>query len=153
SLASVSQAINSALNLDDALKVITQEAAILMGAKMVSLKFLDESGQWLDLGASFGATDAYIHQPRLSPEERLLGIIVRRQKPLQVENVQLSTRYQNVEVARCEGLFGLLGVPLLFAGETIGVLSVYTGQPYNFSNEEIRILSALAELSAIAIEK
>jgi signal transduction histidine kinase len=32
-------------------------------------------------------------------------------------------------------------------------LSVYTGQPYSFSNEEIRILSALAELSAIAIEK
>jgi signal transduction histidine kinase len=30
---------------------------------------------------------------------------------------------------------------------------VYTGQPYSFSNEEIRILSALAELSAIAIEK
>jgi len=44
-------------------------------------------------------------------------------------------------------------VPLLFAGEAIGALSVYTGQPYNFSNEEIRILSAMAELSAIAIEK
>src|SRR5207248_7952447 len=32
-------------------------------------------------------------------------------------------------------------------------LNVYTGQPYSFSNEEVRILSALAELSAIAIEK
>ena len=32
-------------------------------------------------------------------------------------------------------------------------MSVYTGLPYSFSNEEIRILSALAELSAIAIEK
>src|SRR5208337_2332204 len=30
---------------------------------------------------------------------------------------------------------------------------VYTGQPYSFSNDEIRILSALAELSAIAIHK
>jgi signal transduction histidine kinase len=47
----------------------------------------------------------------------------------------------------------LLSVPLLFAGQVIGTLSVYTGVPYNFSNEEIRILSALAELSAIAIEK
>ena len=41
----------------------------------------------------------------------------------------------------------------MFAGQAIGTLSVYTGQPYNFSNEEIRILCALAELSAIAIEK
>jgi len=44
-------------------------------------------------------------------------------------------------------------VPLIFAGEAIGALSVYTGRPYGFSNEEIRTLSALAELSAIAIEK
>ena len=64
-----------------------------------------------------------------------------------------STRYQNVELARREGLISLLSVPLLFAGRPIGTLNVYTGQPYNFSNEEIRILGALAELSAIAIEK
>jgi K+-sensing histidine kinase KdpD len=44
-------------------------------------------------------------------------------------------------------------VPLIFGGQAIGTLSVYTGQPYSFSNEEVRILSALAELSAIAIEK
>ena len=72
---------------------------------------------------------------------------------MQVENVQTSSRYQNVDVARREGLVSLLSVPLLFAGQAIGTLNVYTGRPYNFSNEEIRILSALAELSAIAIEK
>jgi signal transduction histidine kinase len=44
-------------------------------------------------------------------------------------------------------------VPLIFAGRAIGTLSIYTGRPYSFSNEEISILSALAGLSAIAIEK
>ena len=83
----------------------------------------------------------------------MLGIVVRRKKPMQVENVQTSSRYQNVEVARREGLVALLSVPLIFGGQAIGTLSVYTGRPYSFSNEEIRILSALAELSAIAIEK
>jgi signal transduction histidine kinase len=42
---------------------------------------------------------------------------------------------------------------LLFGGNAIGTLSIYTGKVYSFSNEEIRILTALAELSAIAIEK
>jgi|ERR1051326_1029806 signal transduction histidine kinase len=153
SLASVSQTINSTLNLDDALKVITHEASALMRAKMCSLKLLDESRQFLDLRASHGASETYLSQPRLSVEESLLGIVVRRKKPIQVQNVQLSSRYQSVEIARKEGLVALLSVPLLFAGEVIGALSVYTGQPYSFSNEEIRILSALAELSAIAIEK
>jgi signal transduction histidine kinase len=153
SLASVSQAINSALNLDDALNVITREASVLMHAKMCSLMLLDDTRQWLDLRASFGAGEAYLRKPRLAVEESLLGVVVRRKKPVQIAEVQTSTRYQNVEVAQREGLVALLSVPLVFAGQVIGTLSVYTGQPYSFSDEEVRTLSALAELSAIAIEK
>ncbi len=152
-LANVSRTINSTLNLDDALQVVTREARLLMRAKMCSLMMLDERQEWLDLRASSDAGEAYLSKPRLSVHESLLGVVVRRKKPLQVENVQISSRYQNVEVARREGLVSLLSVPLLFVGEPIGTLSVYTDHPYSFSNEEIRILSALAELSAIAIEK
>lgn len=153
SLASVSQTINSTLNLDDALNVITREACVLMQAKTSSVMLLDDSREWLDLRASFGAGPAYLGKPRLSVEESLLGIVLRRKKPLQVENVQTSTRYQHIEVARLEGLVSLLSVPLVFDGQALGTLSVYTGHPYSFSNEEIHILSALAELSALAIQK
>jgi signal transduction histidine kinase len=153
SLASVSQTINSTLNLDDALKVITREACVLMGARMCSLMLLDDSRQWLDLKASYGAGEAYVNKPRLSLEDSLLGVVVRRRKPMQLANVQTTKLYQNVEVARQEGLTGLLSVPLIFSGQAIGTLSVYTDRPYQFSNEEIRILSSLAELSAVAIEK
>ncbi len=153
SLASVSRTINSTLNLDEALNAVTREACVLMQAKTCSLMMLDESRAWLDLRACFGAGKAYVRKPRLSMEESLLGVVVRRKKPLQVQNVQTSSRYQNVEVARQEGLVSLLSVPLVFAGQAIGTLNVYTEQPYNFSDEEVRILSALAELSAIAIEK
>jgi signal transduction histidine kinase len=153
SLASVSRTINSTLNLDEALRVITREACELMHVRMCSLMLLDESREWLDLRASYGAGAAYINKPRLNIGESLLGVVVRRKKPLQIANVQASARYQNVEVARSEGLISLLSVPLIFSGHAIGTLSVYTVRPYNFSNEEIRILSALAELSAIAIEK
>jgi signal transduction histidine kinase len=153
SLVSVGQTINSTLTLDDALKVVTREACVLMEAKMASVMMVDEAREWLDLRASHGAGPAYIKKPRLSLAESLVGVVVRRQKPLQVENVQTSSRYQNVEVARKEGLLSLLSVPLLFGGQAMGALSVYTGQPHSFSNEEIRILSALADLSAVAIEK
>ncbi|HOX56721.1 MAG TPA: GAF domain-containing protein [Candidatus Paceibacterota bacterium] len=153
SLAGVSQSINSSLGLEDVLRVVTREACALMRVKLASLMLLDESREWLELRASCGAGEAYVKRPRLSVEESLLGIVVRRKKPLQVENVQVSSLYQSVEVARHEGLVALLSVPLLYGGQAIGTLSVYSGVPYTFSNEEIRILSALAELSAIAIEK
>ena len=153
SLIHVGQTIGSALHLDDALRVITREACVLMDAKMCSLLMLDETREWLDLRASFGAGPDYLGKPRLSATESLVGIVVRRKRPIQVENVQTSSRYQNVEVARREGLISLLSAPLVFSGQAIGALNVYTGRPHSFSDEEIRILSALADLSAIAIEK
>jgi signal transduction histidine kinase len=153
SLANVSRTINSTLNLDEALNVVTHEACVLMQAKVCSLVMLDDTRKWLDLRASFGAGQSYLQKPRLNVEESLLGTVVRRKKPVTVENVQVSGRYQNVEVARREGLVSLLSVPLLFGGEAKGALSVYKARPYVYSNDEIRILSAFAELSAIAIEK
>src|SRR6266487_1409344 len=137
-LVSVSQAINSTLNLDDALTVITREACQLMAGKMCTLLLLDDTCEWLDLRASHGASEAYLSKPRLSAAESLLGIVVRRKKPLQVENVQTSSRYQHVDIARRGELVSLLSVPLVFGGQALGTLSVYTGAPHVFSNEEIR---------------
>ncbi len=153
SLVRIGQTINAMLNLDDALRAITREACALMNCKMSSLLLLDETGDWLDLRASYGAGRAYVEKPRLGADESLVGVVLRRKKPLQVDNVQTSSRYQNIAVAEQEGLVSLLSVPLIFAGESMGVLNVYTGRPYIFSNEEVRILAALAELSALAIEK
>jgi signal transduction histidine kinase len=152
-LASVSQTINSTLNLDEALPIITREACTLMEAKMASILMVDESGEYLELRASYGAGEAYLNKPKLNLDDSFLGIVFRRKKPMQLENVQNSALYQNVEMARREGLFSLLSAPLVFGGQAIGTLNIYTGAPRSFSNEEIHILQALAELSAIAMEK
>jgi signal transduction histidine kinase len=152
-LASVSRSINSALHVDEALQLITREACTLMEARMCSLLMLDTTGEWLDLRASFGAGAAYLNKPRLSVDESFMGIVIRRKKPMQVDNVQSSALYQNVTMARVEGLISLLSAPLVFGGQTIGTLNVYTDEPRSFSNEEVNILTALTELSAIAIEK
>lgn len=152
-LASVSQTINSTLNLNEALPIITREACTLMEAKMASIQMVDESGEFLELRASYGAGEAYLNKPKLSLGDSFLGIVFRRKKPMQLENVQNSALYQNVEMARREGLVSLLSAPLVFGGQAIGTLNIYTGTPRSFSNEEIHILRALAELSAIAMEK
>jgi signal transduction histidine kinase len=153
SLVRVSQRINSTVSLDDALQAITQEARTLIGAKVCSLMMVDETGEWLDLRACHGAGARYREKPRLAISESLLGNVVRRHKPLQVEDVQASGRYQHVAVAREEGLVSLLAVPLLFEGRALGALTVYTAQPHLFPDEEVRTLSAYAELSALALEK
>jgi signal transduction histidine kinase len=153
SLLNIARTINSTLNLDEALTVITREACLLMEARLGAVLLLDETREWLDLRACHGAGPAYRDKPRLSVADSLLGGVVRRRKPVQVADVQTSGRYQHPEIAREEGLVSLLSVPLVFTDQVIGTLSVYTGQPHTFSDEEIRLLSALGNLSAVAIEK
>ncbi len=153
SLLKVGQLINSTLSVDDALTVITREARVLMRAKMCSLMMVDPSGEWLDLRAHNGAGKAYASKPRVSLAESVMGIVARRRKPLQVDNVQVSGCYQNVGIARHEGLVSLLSVPLLFSEKAIGTLNIYSGEPHVFSDEEVRTLSTYAELSALALEK
>lgn len=152
-LASVSARINASINLNETLPLITEQARRLMQARMSSLLLLDDSEQWLELRACDGAGRHYLNKPRLLVNESLLGTVVKRRRHIQVENVQQSSLYQHVEIARREGLVSLLSVPLLFQQKAIGVLNVYTSEPHKFSNEEIQILTALAELSAIAIQK
>ena len=152
-LVSVGQSINSSLNLDDVLEGITREAAGLIPAQVASLQLLDATGDWLELRAQHGAGTDYQKRPRLSVDDSFLGSVVRRRKPSQVENVQTSPKYQHPEIARREGLVSLLSVPLEFNEQCLGTLNVYTDTPHAFSNEEVSTLTALSELSALAIER
>ncbi len=152
-LVSVGQSINSSLNLDDVLEGITREAAVLIPAQVASLQLLDATGDWLELRAQHGAGADYQERPRLSAGDSFLGSVVRRRKPSQVENVQTSPQYQHPEIARREGLVSLLSLPLIFNKQCLGTLNVYTDTPHAFSNEEVSTLTALSELSALAIEK
>ena len=153
SLITVGQATNSAVDLDEALAAITREAASLMNAKTCALQLLDESSSHLTLVASYGAGEAYLNKPGVDIAESFLGSVVNLKKPLQIENVQTSNAYQQQDIAREEGLVAMLSIPLEFGGNAIGTLNVYKEETYVFSNDEIHIATALAELSALAIEK
>jgi signal transduction histidine kinase len=153
SLVSVGQTINRTLNLDDVLEAITREAAGLGRARACSLQLLDASGEWLEVRAQYGAGSDYQQRPALSVAESLMGAVVRRRKPVQVGDLLTSAQYQHAEIARREGFISLLSVPLVYSEDCLGTLNIYTDAPHVFSNEEMNTLAALAELSAVAIEK
>ncbi|MDX6765914.1 MAG: GAF domain-containing protein [Candidatus Methylacidiphilales bacterium] len=152
-LVDMGQTIISQDQLDIVLQRIVKESCRLMNAKLCSLMLLDENGKTLALKAWYGASKAYINKPNLPVAESLVGVVVNRLKPLTVLNVIDNQRYLNTELARREGLVSLLSVPLTFESRALGVLSVYTRETHRFSNEEIRLLSAMAGMSAVAIAK
>lgn len=153
-LANIARLTNNAVSLSDVLAWVTREAVALMNAKLSSVLMVPpDDPEMLEVQASHGAGPDYLGRGRLGIEESLVGVVVRRRKPLQVEDVRSSRLYQSTEVARREGLVALLSVPLVLGDVSQGVLNVYLGEPHTFSNEEIQTLSAFAELSAVAIER
>jgi transcriptional regulator with GAF, ATPase, and Fis domain len=152
SLVSVGQVINSTLNVDDALKVIAREATQLLSAKMTSLLLLDSTTPVSRLARELRRGDAYIRKPRLSVEESLVGIVVRRKKPLAIENVQTSSRYQNIELARSEGLVSCSPCRW-FTRPRIGALKYLHRRAAQFFQRGNADRPGARELSALAIEK
>jgi GAF domain-containing protein len=60
--------------------------------------------------------------------------------------------YKHKDIARREGLSSLLCVPMAVKGKVIGVINCYTSKPHEFSEEEIEILTTIANQAAVAIE-
>jgi GAF domain-containing protein len=61
-------------------------------------------------------------------------------------------RLENREEKKAEGIASILVVPVRVNDKAIGVLSLYTSTPREFSEDEAGFLSALAEQGGMAIE-
>ena len=50
-----------------------------------------------------------------------------------------------------EGIRSILSIPIRFRDEVIGVLRIYTTEPVDYTDEDLKFISAIAEQAAIAI--
>jgi signal transduction histidine kinase len=153
SLVDTAQMIISENNFDEILEQITVQTSRLMKARLCSIFLLNDDASELVLRACHGGTELYRDKPNLRMEDSLLGSVVTRHKPVTVVDVGREKGYIQTDIARKERLVSMLAVPLIFTEKAIGVLAVYTQQRHRFSNDEIKLLTALADLSAVAIEK
>jgi signal transduction histidine kinase len=153
SLVDTAQMIISENNFDEILEQITVQTSRLMKARICSIFLLNDDASELMLRACHGGGEPYRDKPNLRMEDSLLGSVVTRHKPAAVVDIGREKGYIQSEIARRERLVSMLAVPLIFADKAVGVLAVYTQQRHRFSNDEIKLLTALADLSAVAIEK
>lgn len=151
-LFSVSTEISSTLELEEVLQRVVAYACRLMDASVSSLLLIDKEAGTLRPAATSGASAAYLAQPDREVTNSLTGEVIHTGRPLYIADVRQETQYAVAALAREEGLCSLLSVPLRTKTAVIGVLNVYTGSPRCFDEGDIRLLTLLANQSAIAIE-
>ena len=146
----VAETINSTLDPQEVLRGIAESATRAMEAKACSLMLLSPDRRELYHSAAYGLSDWYVRkgplQVDLSMAEALRGHTVA------VRDAGSDPRVQYRAQAVQEGIASILCVPMRLRDEVIGVMRVYTSEPWDFDNQDIEFIEAVANLGAIALE-
>ncbi|MEN3014335.1 MAG: GAF domain-containing protein [Endomicrobiia bacterium] len=151
-LSLISSTIVSSKFLDDILSQIVKLTADMFGSKICSIMLLDEKKEELIIKATQSLSEKYKNKPPVKVGSSISGLAVKERKPIFVLDVKKDPRYMFPSIAEEEGLCSMLAVPMVVKDKIIGVLNVYTATEYEFSQEEIDILQAIANQAALAIE-
>ena len=72
--------------------------------------------------------------------------------PVAIYDVAEDPRIQYPKEARKEGIASLLSVPIAIHGQVIGSLRVYTGEPWEFTIDDVNLVQAVAQIAGMAID-
>jgi GAF domain-containing protein len=146
----VTRAVLSVLDVETVLHLITKGIVSSLDIKASALMLLSEKSHRLELVASHGLSQKYLGKGPLYADRSIADAL--RDKPVLVENAPTDDRVQYREEATEEGIASILSVPMVMREQVIGVLRIYTAEPRRFSQNEMDLISAIAEIGAIAIE-
>ncbi len=151
-LSQVSETVASNRLIEDVLQLIVTMTAQMMNSKICSIMLLDEPTGELRIVATQSLSEAYRRKPNLKIGQSISGRAVQERRPIIVPDVIKEQDYMYPDMARKEGLCSLLSVPMMIRDKAVGVINSYTSVPHNFTAEEVKLMQAIANQAAIAIE-
>lgn len=146
---------NSAVDLDQTLEVTAQKVAEELGVDLCSIFFYDELQRILTLRATNGPRPLGGIHYVLRLGEGYSGWVADKGRPLLVRDTLAETAFAGEARAYGPEYRGLMALPIIFFGNVerlIGVISVQTNEPRDFSGEEINFLEVVAGIIAINSE-
>lgn len=151
-LSQVSETVVSNRLLDDVLQLIVAMTAQMMNSKICSIMLLDQDKEELRIAATQSLSEQYRRKPNLKLGQSISGRAVLERRPIIVPDVTRDSDYMYPEMAKKEGLCSLLSVPMLIRDKAVGVINSYTSAPHAFTQEEVKLMQAIANQAAIAME-
>lgn len=149
----VSETVSSNRYLDEILKLVSELASEMTNSSVCSIMLVDEEKQELVLRAAQSSSEEYVKKPPLRIDQSLIGRVVRSGKTVTIPDVASEPDYQYPELAKKEGLQSLVSLPLIVKDHVLGVMNCYTVREHQLTQEEMHMLSIIANQAASAIEK
>lgn len=145
--------INSTLDTREVRKRAIEAATRLMGAEAGSLLLIDRDTGELFFEVALGDKGERLKEIRLRKGEGIAGWVAENGKPVIIHDVQSDPRFFRDADTKSEFVTkDMICVPVKTKDKILGVLQTINKRSDNFDNEDIEILSALANQVAVAIE-
>ncbi|MER3424565.1 MAG: GAF sensor protein [Nitrospiraceae bacterium] len=151
-LSQVSETVVSNRVIEDVMHLIVTMTAQMMNSKICSIMLLDQTSGELRIVATQSLSEQYRLKPNLKVGESISGRALQERRPIIVPDVTRERAYMYPDIARKEGLCSLLSVPMMIRDKAVGVINSYTSMPHSFTTEEVKLMQAIANQAAIAIE-
>jgi GAF domain-containing protein len=151
-LSQVSETVASSRLIKDVLQLLVTMTAQMMNSKICSIMLLDEASGELRIAATQSLSEQYRRKPNLKVGQSISGRAVKERRPIIVVDVSTDRDYMYPDMAKKEGLCSLVSVPMMVRDKALGVINSYTSVPHVFTSEEVKLLQAIANQAAIAIE-
>ena len=142
--------INSSLDVKKIMHILSADVAEALGVKASSVFLIDKETQTLELVASYGLSERYLNRGPLSVEKSMVETI--KGKPVVIKDATTDNRVQYRKEKKEEGIVSVLSSPIMAKEEVIGVLRLYSGVLREFTDDEIMLVTALAQQGGLAIQ-
>jgi len=145
--------LNSTLELAQVLDLIIANAVEMLECEAGSILLCNKEKDCLLFSASTSADSKTLAQISIPLTDSLAGAIFSKNLPLVVNNVDKDIRHNTSVATQIHfHTHSLLGVPMRIQDRVIGVLEALNKKRGKFTEEDVKILTAIASQAAVAIE-
>jgi signal transduction histidine kinase len=152
SLITAGQSLVTKLEQQELFDTITREARTMMQTRGCAL-YLHNDGKGTVRCASF--TNAALTPPpagELPLDSCLVASPIHTRHQVWFADIQSPEFRELLDLPRDPTLRSVLATPMLFEGEVLGVVAVFTDHVHRFDNDEKRLLAALASMGSVALQ-
>jgi signal transduction histidine kinase len=152
SLITAGQSLVTKLEQQELFDTLTREARTMLTARACGLYLHDGETRTIRFASLTGAAIAPLPSEPLPLDSCLVASAIHTRRTVSFADVQSPDFRELADLPPDPALASVLATPMIFEGEVLGVLAVFTERIHRFDNDEKRLSMALASLGAVALQ-
>ena len=146
----LTSAISQCKDPEEVAMISAESVKSAFNAKGCCVFLVNRETRELGLVGSSGLSQAYLEKGPTHFKQAIKE--AKDAVPIAIYDVMDDPRIEYPEEAKKEGISSLLGVPIISHNKIIGALRVYTAEPWEFSQENVTMIQAVALICGMSMD-